>query len=87
VGQLPVKEIHPCAVHLCNKHIHMSLTAKLTVQNWSETACVESILLSLLMHTLDHSVALLYMCAICLYLQDRPAARGPGEISTFECTD
>lgn len=40
VGQLPMKGTHPCAAYPCNKHIHTSLTAKWTVQNWFQTACV-----------------------------------------------
>lgn len=40
------------------------------------------------MQMLDRSVALLYMCAIRLFLFAGPAFdKGPGEISSFECTD
>lgn len=66
--------------HLCNKHVHMSLTAK-HYKAGLQTACVH-----LSRSFCRCSVALLYMCAIRLSA-GQVCEEGPDETSPLECTE
>lgn len=78
-GATTQRGAHPCAAYLCNKHIHMSLTAKM---NCTKIGFKLSKLHALIYLALfaDAYVGLqccftVHVCHLSLYLQDRPMTR------------
>lgn len=64
----------------------MLLTAKIAVKLFSKLHVL--IYLALYADTLAGLAALQYMCAIFVFLSaGKSFAKGPSEVSTFECTD